>query len=105
MITATPVALFPETSTMAGLVKSWDVIATDDGDTALVIPTGMYIDGTTPLVPILTPMNAAAGASQWWIDEIEAGVSVTIAKHPEPGSGAEQVQLRLTLMAPPDRWQ
>jgi hypothetical protein len=109
MITAYPVVSdTPSNANWDKIMKCWDLIATADSDSTITIPlpTGMFlVDGSVPLYPTLTPMSGPGLISRWRVEEIAgAGDSITLVKATETGSGDGQVQLRLTLMVPPQYW-
>lgn len=75
--------------------KSWDVIASADGDTAGTITHGF---GSTPAVVTLTPLRAEAYGSQW---TATAGTAtIVLGKTSAASSGNATAQVRVIASLP-----
>lgn len=75
--------------------KSWNIIATADGDTTLVIAHGF---GAIPDAVFLTPLTAAGRLSDW-IAATDA-TNITLTKTTVGSSGAAPAQLKVVAMRP-----
>lgn len=107
MITATPVVGdVAGNAYLTNAARIWDVIAPDDAAGSVTIPIDSLFptDGNKPLIPSLTPLSYSGALSGWYVEELAANDSITLSKQGVAGSGSEQVQLRLTLIAPPEYW-
>ncbi len=80
-------------------VREFDIIATADGDTTVVIPHGLQ---QTPFLSLTPLLQAPAGFSQWAATAID-DTDVTLTKSTAAGSGNAGAQVRLTCMAPEAR--
>ncbi len=75
--------------------QAFDVIATADADTVLVIPHGMQ---RTPFV-FITPAQQAVGELSAWAVTGITDTDVTVEKSVAVGSGDPAIQLRVNVIA------
>lgn len=76
--------------------KSWDVIATADADTTIVIPHGF---GSAPLKVDSQELSAPGRVSAWFLAGVTS-TEITFTKGTGTGSGAVAAQLRVYAELP-----
>ena len=88
---------FSSSAVFAGVdFKSWDIIASADGDTGGSVTHGF---GEAPADVYLTPLLAAGVTAEWFVSAISASV-ITLTKGTATGSGTANAQVRLYARRP-----